>query len=290
MMHKPRREQWVLLLSLMLIWGTSYILIKKALIVYQPLQLAALRMVFSMLCCLPFLPKAIKNISVRDYWKVVATGLLASGVPAFLFAYAMTKTSSAMNGIINSLSPLFTVITGALIWKVAITPRKVAGVFIGLAGAVVLVMGRSGWQLSGDATYALFPMVATLMYGMNSNFIKQHFAYANAIEVTAMAMLFLGGISLPLLFFTDTHQALASPFFWKGTACLFALSFFGTVIGWILYYRLVQQTDALFAASVTYLIPLMAIGWGLVDGEQLEAAQLLGLALILGGVYFVTKK
>lgn len=282
-------QQWLLLGSLTLIWGTSYILMKKALVVYGPLQLAALRMVFSLLCCLPFLPKAFRHISKNDYGKVAIAGLLGSGIPAFLFALAMTRTNSSVNGIINSLSPLFTVISGALFWQISVSGRKLAGVLIGLLGAVVLVMGKSGFHFSVESGFAIFPVIATFCYGLNSNYIKQKLAYAPALEITAMAMLFLGIPSLIILSFTGMDQVMSHPFFYRSTACLFCLALFGTVVGWILYYRLVQRTDALFAASVTYLIPIVAIAWGLLDGERLMPVQLGGMLLILTGVYFVTR-
>ena len=290
MSKKNSLKNWLLLIALTLIWGTSYILIKKSLLVFSPLQTAALRVSISMFCCLPFLPQAFRNIPRQKYLEILVVGLLGSGIPAFLFAFAMTHISSSVNGIINSLSPLFTVLTGFLFWKIAAPYSKFIGVLIGLAGAIVLILAKTGLHFEGELLFALLPVVATFCYGTNSNFVKQNFPSTNALHVTALAMLFIGIPSLLVLLISDIQATFVSPHFLQAFLCLVALALFGTVIGWLLFYKLVQNTDALFASSVTYLIPLVAIAWGIADGEQLLPLHFAGMLLILVGVYFVSKK
>lgn len=289
--EKNNLQNWLLLGALTLIWGSSYILIKKSLIVFSPVEMASLRISLSFLACIPFLFSALKSIPKEKYPYILFVGLFGTGFPAFLFAFAMVHISSSVSGIINSLSPLFTVLTGLLLFGVAVTRTKMLGVLIGFLGALVLVLGKKDVNFKADLFYASLPVLATFCYGLNSNFVKRFFPATNALHVTAIAMTVMGIPALIVLFSTDfvfKMQHAEGALFSFSCVCFLAL--FGTVIAWLLFYKLVQRTDALMAASVTYLIPIVALSWGLADGETLNFIQLLGMLLILAGVYFVGKR
>jgi drug/metabolite transporter (DMT)-like permease len=184
---------------------------------------------------------------------------------------------------------LFTVLTGLLFWQIT-TPRvKLIGVMIGLVGAVVLVFGKGGFTLNGDMAYAILPVIATLFYGINSNYVKKQFPTTNPLHVTSLSIAFIGPPAIAILFCTDFVARLHSPAALQGIGCVSALGFFSTLIGWLIFYRLIQRRDALFAASVTYLVPIIAISWGLLDGESLNIYHGIGMLLILVGVYFVSR-
>jgi len=216
-------------------------------------------------------------------------GVFGSGAPAFLFALSMTKSGSAVNGILNSLSPLWTLVIGYYLFKVSISTQKIIGVVVGFLGALVLVLGKPGSSLQVDVLYSLLPVLATFCYGMSSNLTKQRLQNQNAIYTTAVAMAGMGLPVLAGLFFTDAPAKIMRGEVWLPLLCVAALSIVGTLIAWMLFYRLVQRTDALFAASVTYLIPIVAIAWGVLDGEVLSVMQIGGMLLILAGVYFTTR-
>lgn len=163
------------------------------------------------------------------------------------------------------------------------------GVIIGFTGALVLVLGKPGANFEVDVLYSLLPVVATFCYGMSSNITKQKLQNQNAIYTTALAMAMIGIPAFTGLYFTEAPAKILRGEVWVSLACVATLSIFGTLIAWILFYRLVQRTDALFAASVTYLIPIVAIAWGLFDGEDLSIIQMMGMVLILIGVYFTTR-
>ncbi len=224
----------------------------------------------------------------EKYTTIFLIGLFGSGAPAFLFALSMTKTGSAVNGIINSLSPLWTLIIGYFLFKIEISAQKMFGVIIGFAGAVVLVLGKENADFSIDIVYGLLPVIATFCYGMSTNITKQKLQNQNPIYTTSIAMCMIGIPAIVLLSFTDAPAKIMSGTAYNALLSVVMLSVFGTLIAWMLFYRLVQRTDALFAASVTYLIPVVAITWGLLDGELLSALQVGGMALILTGVYFTT--
>lgn len=288
--EKDDLQNWLLLGILTLIWGTSYILIKKALITFSPVQVAALRISLSFVVCIPFYRAAIKAIPRAKYPHLAFLGVIGIAIPAFLFSFSQTRINSAVSGIINSLSPLFTVLTGLIFWKVNTPRSKLIGVLIGLIGAIVLVFGKSGFHFDGDIAYAIMPVIATLFYGVNSNYVKQHFPGTNPLFVTALSIGFIGLPSIALLFSTDFIARLHGPTALQGFACVSGLAVFGTLAGWLIFYRLIQRRDPLFAASVTYLVPIVAISWGLRDGETLTVFHFIGMALILVGVYFVSKK
>lgn len=178
---------------------------------------------------------------------------------------------------------------GYYLYKVAISAQKVWGVIIGFVGALVLVLGKGTATLQIDVLYSFLPVIATFCYGMSSNLTKQKLQDQNAIYTTALAMASMGLPVLVGLFFTGAPAKIVSGTVWFPFACVAALSIIGTLIAWMLFYRLVQRTDALFAASVTYLIPIVAIGWGVMDNEVLSLIQIAGMALILVGVYFTTR-
>jgi len=257
---------------------------------FGALELACLRISISGLVALPFAIKGLKSIPRQKYLVILLVGIFGSGAPAFLFSISMTKSGSAVNGILNSLSPLWTLVIGYYLFKIDISSQKVLGVIVGFLGALVLVLGKPGASLQVDVLYGLLPVIATFCYGMSSNLTKQKLQNQNAVYTTALAM---SMISLPAyigLYFSEIPEKIIAGNVWFPLACVATLSIFGTLIAWMFFYRLVQRTDALFAASVTYLIPIVAIAWGVLDGEMLSVIQLGGMVLIFVGVYFTTKQ
>jgi drug/metabolite transporter (DMT)-like permease len=283
-------QGWLLLISLTLIWGTSYILMKRILVVYTPMEMASLRIGIAGLVCIPFLGQALKHIPRAKFGKAFFVGAIGSGIPAFLFAYAMSRISSSVGGIINSLSPLFTVLTGLIFWRIHAPGIKVLGIFIGFVGAVVLIFGKHGLEINGDVGYAALPVIATFCYGLNSNYVRQNFPATNSVMLTVLGMTMAGLPALAILFGTDFIHRLHGPGGLQALAYAGILGAFNTVLSNILFYKLIQHSGALFAASVTYLIPIVAIGWGVRDHEGIAAYHFAGLALILVGVYFVSRQ
>jgi drug/metabolite transporter (DMT)-like permease len=283
-------QNWILLLLLTFIWGTSYILIKKGLVAFSPLELATLRISISFLCSLPFAVKAIRTIPRDKYFTVLQIGIFGSGAPAILFAISMTHSGSAVNGILNSLSPIWTLIIGYYLFRIHISSTKILGVVMGFVGALILVLGKTGASLEVDVVYSFLPLIATFCYGMSTNITKQKLQYQSPIYTTSLAMMMIGIPALITLLLTGAPAKITSGLVWLPFIYVCVLSIFGTLIAWMLFYRLVQRTDALFGASVTYLIPIVAISWGILDGEILSLLQLGGMVLILVGVYFTTKQ
>ncbi len=282
---------WLLLLVLTLIWGSSYILIKKGLIYFSPVDLALIRISFSALAVSPFVFSAWKQTPRQILPWVVIIGLSGSGIPAFLFAVSVGKLGSSVSGILNALSPLFTLLLGVLFFQQSAGRSQIAGVLLGLMGAIFLQLknGSGGWQLEWQ--YLLLPLGATCCYGLSANITRYKLAELKPLHATSLAMMAIGvPCLLYLLISGKGMQFMADKQLYNGFGYIALLSVLGTVVAWSLFYKLVQQSDALFAASVTYLIPVVALGWGLADGEWLDWRHAAGLSLILIGVYFVSRK
>jgi drug/metabolite transporter (DMT)-like permease len=286
---------WLLFLTCVCIWGSSFILIKKTLLSFSPGQVTGLRLGSAALAVLPFVGWRIWQGRRRWPWgRVVVAALSGNLIPAFLFPLAQTKLSSATAGTLNGLTPLFTLLLGAAFFGVAVSALAVAGIVVGFAGAVMLVLGNANpgvplWQ-DGAWAYGLLAITASALYGFNVNFVKRYLSHLRAIELTALAM-FISGF--PALFFlllgTDffARLAVADAQVWWSLAAGCTLGAVGTAFALFLFFRLLSLASPLFAASNTYFIPVIALSWGLWDGESLGWHHLWGLLLVLVGVFLV---
>lgn len=281
--------QWVFLIFLAFIWGSSFILMKRGLEVYEHTQVAALRIIISFVFLSPVIIRNFRMIKSDQWIKIMIAGLLGSGIPAFLFTKAQTHISSALSGMLNSLVPLFTVIIGVAFFQMRLVWMKLIGVVIGLTGAFLLLLASQWDGVSmKEALYGSLVVIATICYATNVNFIKTQLASINSINITAFGFLLIGPLSLIYLLSTDFLDRLGTvPNAYEGLMYIAVLSIFGTAIAVILFNMLIKRVSALFASSVTYIIPVFAILWGLYDGESILGSQLVGIAIILTGVYIV---
>ncbi len=282
---------WVLIIILAFIWGSSFILIKKGLDSFTPLQVGTIRISFAFIVMLPF---AIKTLSTvyKMYWKkILIIGFFANFFPAILFAVAETGINSSLAGILNALTPIMTLLAGVLFFSTRIKSLQLLGLVIGFIGSFALSFINSVGGLGEFNHYALFVVLATIMYGFSGNFIKEHLTVIHPVTLTALAMFSVGPLSLILLFSTDFVSRFSfDSGAWISLGYLFLLGAIGTAFALVLFNRLIQRTTAVFASSVTYLIPIMAVVWGILDGENFFALHLVGMGLIIFGVYLVNRR
>ncbi len=285
-----RIEVWVLLTILALIWGSSFILIKKGLEVFTPMQVGTLRISFAFLFLLPVALKNVRKVP-KGKWKIIfITGLIGNFIPALLFAVAVSNLQSSLAGILNALVPLFTFLIAVFFFKFKINTLQVAGMITGLIGSLGLSLVNSKGGLGNMNIYALLIVLATICYALNLNLIKEYLSGMNSIVTTSLAMLSVGPLALVYLFTGDFLDVLSnSNGALEALGFLSLLGIFGTAIGLILYTRLVFNTNAVFASSVTYLIPIVAIFWGVIDNEKIFILHIAGMIMILVGIYLVNK-
>lgn len=280
---------WGLLLVLALIWGSSFILIKKGLMVFSAAEVGALRILFAALVSLPIAVPVLRKLSKRHLWLLLFIGFLGSFIPAFLFAFAETAISSSLTGILNALTPLCVLIVGAVFFGRHITMKSSLGLAIGFTGTLLLILSGNG-KVGGINYYALLVVLAALCYGFNLNIIKEYLSDVRPVTITSVSLLFVGPLSLIyLLFFSDfTTSVVEAGAGWPLIAIIL-LGVVGTTAALILFNKLVQMQSAVFASLVTYLIPVVAVFWGLLDGESLTLLHFAGMVAILGGVYVANR-
>ena len=280
---------WLLLLALVLIWGSSFILIKKALLVYTPMQVGTLRVFAAMLVLLPFAWGQWRRLPRRLWPYLVSVGLLGSLLPSIFFSVAGKHIDSSLSGALNAITPLATLLIGIAFFSRPMAKGKLLGLLLGLGGTLVLVLLRSGGQLDFNA-YAILPLLAAIGYGLNLNVIKTHLQTVSPTVLTALSLLTVGPWAGIYLFTTDFTTRLAqAENALPALGYVLILGVLGTAIALVLLNRLLQIAEPVFASSTTYLIPLVALLWGVGDGEPLLLAHLLGLSAILLGVFLVNR-
>lgn len=292
MQESNRGNAIVLLIILTLIWGTSFILIKLGLKVFAPNEVGALRVTAAGLFLLPAALVRIKELTKDHYWKLFLSGMMGIFIPAFLFATAQTRMDSSVAGMLNTLTPIFTLIVGSVIFKIKFRTLAVIGIMLGFVGAIVLMFARSGGELGSINAFALLIVIACIFYASNLNFIKYKITDLNALTITSTSVLLISPLAIVyLLAFTDfTTKLNTVDGAWKACGFVVLLGVMSTAIATFLFNRLVKISTPLFASSVTYLMPIVAVGWGLLDGESLGLGHFIGMAAVIAGVYLANRK
>ncbi len=292
-MNKTRLEskswQWITLLFLSLIWGSSFILMKRGLESYTNTQVAAFRLFFSFVFLLPFTVRHVKVIRKDNLRSLLIVGFIGFAIPAFLFTKAQTHLDSSLAGILNSLTPLFTLIMGIILYRSTARLMNVLGLLIGLAGALGLMWNGDMHVLKGINHSALYVVAATICYGINVNEVKYKLARLSSAQITSLSFLFTGPLAGAYLLSTDLQAAFQTPGHLLNLGYIAILALCSSVIAVFVFNYLIKYTSPLFAASVTYIIPLFAVMWGVIDGEAIGLLQILWIGVILLGVYLVNK-
>jgi drug/metabolite transporter (DMT)-like permease len=292
MKDSPSTIAILLLLLLSLIWGTSYILIKQGLKVFDPDEVGALRVAVASLFLLPVAITRVKELKQSEYWKLFASGMMGIFIPAFLFATAQTQIDSSVAGILNSLTPLFTMIIGSLIFKQKFGMLPIIGILLGFGGVMILVFNRSGGNIGQVNFYALLIVIACFLYAANINLIKFKISVLPSITITSVSILFIGPLAvIYLLAFTDFTQKFSThPEAWRALGFIALLGLMSTAIAILILNKLVKLTSPMFVSSVNYIVPIVSVMWGVLDGEKLGASHFVGMAAIIGGVYLANYK
>jgi drug/metabolite transporter (DMT)-like permease len=282
----------ILLILLSLIWGTSFILMKRGLVAFSPGEVGAIRVVAAAIFLLPFAVTRLKELKVADYGKLFFSGMMGIFIPAFLFATAQTRMDSAITGILNSLTPICVLIIGSLFFRQQFRTRSLLGIFIGLAGTVILIVARKGGEIGGMNVYGMLVVLACICYGVNVNFIKFKLPALKSLTITSVAVLLIGPLALLyLLAFTSFTTTLQNhPNALSSLGYLVLLGVMSTSIATLLFNRLIKISTPLFASSSTYIIPIVAVMWGLLDGEELGLGHFIGMVAIIAGVYIANKR
>jgi len=274
----------------MLVWGSSFILIKRSLDYFSATEVGLLRVVITFLFLLPIALIKISKIDKKHRNYLIISGIIGSLIPSFMFAIAQTQINSFLAGTLNSLTPLFTLFMGLAFFKLKAKWFNILGVIIGLFGALGLIFASSnnlGFAI--NIKYSSLILIATICYAFNVNFIKIYLKQLDSLTITALTFFYIGIPStIYVLAFTDIptkllHEEEAL----IGFGYVSILAVFGTGIALIVFNKLIKMSSPVFASSVTYIIPIVAIIWGIIDGEIFKQIYIAWFALILIGVLLV---
>ena len=285
-------KKWIYLIALSLIWGSSFILIKKSLLGLSPLQVGSLRIVFSSIIIFLIAFNRISNIP-KNKWKWIAiSAIIGTFFPAFLFAFAETQIDSAVASILNSLVPMNTVLIGFAVFKISTTKTQSLGVLIGFIGTCTLII--SGAELNPDQNYMYSGLViiCSILYAINVNLIKKYLFDVNAVSIAAGQFVVIFIPSITVLYYSGFFnlEFTDNDLLYDSLTYVLLLSFFGTAMAKILFNRLIQISSPVFASSVTYSMLIVSVVWGVLDGELFNFYQAVATILIIIGVYLSNKK
>lgn len=283
-----RAINWSIFLLLSLTWGSSFILMKIGMEALSPYQVASLRLFSAGIALIPFFVKYIRQTPLNKIPIIILSGILGNLIPAYLFCIAETRIDSALAGILNGLVPLMSLLAGFFLFRAPIVKQQLLGIFIGLLGVVLLFVVKG--VDTGYWYYGLWIVLATICYGVNIAIVHYHLKGYSSLQLGSIALFFCAIFALPVLIFTGFFPLLSGPAVpWRSLAASITLGVFGSGIASVLFYILINKAGALFASMVTYALPIVAIGWGLLAGERISFLQVLCLGVILAGVYIVNK-
>jgi drug/metabolite transporter (DMT)-like permease len=281
-------ERWFYLAFLSMVWGSSYILIKTGLLAFGYLQAASLRLMAAGLICLPFGIYFVQKIPKGKIPMVVLSGLLSMALPSYLFCIAQEKVPSSIAGILVALTPVWTLLFATLFFRSTCSKNQLLGLLLGLAGSVALNHGTTASEsISG---YVFFIVLATMCYGLNANLVKRFLHDVHPLYLTTVGVTFNGVLAFVLAFLPDSGPYRFDEELLPSLIALVALGIFSTALAQFIHNRMIQVSSPLFASSVTYLIPVVAIGWGTMDGEPLTIFHVVATAGIMMSVYLIRQE
>jgi len=285
-----KQLKWFYLITLAIIWGSSFILIKRGLVGLTPIQLGSLRIIFAAIFLLLIGFKSLAIIPLQQWKYIALTATLGTFIPAFLFSIAQTQIDSSVSAILNSLTPLNTMILGGIAFGLSFKRAQIFGVIIGLIGTFLLIINGAIHHPEQNYYYAILIIIASICYATNVNLIKKYLSDLSPLSISTGNFLVLLLPALVMLFFSGFFDVIAVDSLKHLVLFIMILGVVGTGIANILFFKTIQISSPVFATSVTYLIPIVAFSWGLLDGEMLTPVQFLGAFIILVGVYLSAKK
>jgi len=292
-----KTKSWFLLILLAIIWGSSFILMNKAMFIDNnkdyPLltanEVGGLRILISGFVILFVFFRHIKTAFSKHTIFLILVGILGNFGPALLFTHAQQTLSSSLTGILNSLVPIFSVIVATLVFKHKISTKAIGGILIGLVGTVFLIY----FSNNGNGDIELIPILmvvsATVCYAFSLNIIKNKLTEVSSFAITSISLVFMIIPSLITLGFTDVIDKVSNPIYYPAIGYTALLAVVGTAIALVIFNELIKLTTSVFASSVTYLIPVVAILWGLYFNEPISWG-ISFATLIIVGVVIVKKE
>lgn len=278
-----KKSNWLLLLLVSFIWGSPYILREIALKSFSHDQVAAFQVFLSFLLFLPLIFKNFKKLGKDNIIPLILSGLTGNIGPSYFFAKAQTLISSSIAGMLTAMLPTITLLMAILLFKNKTNIKIIGGILLGFTGTLIIIFSGE----SHGTTHLLgifYVFMAMVSVATSINLISFALPKLTGTEIASLAFLFVGPMAGTYLVFTDLSAPLAAENF-TNSALMLSLLALLTFAGVIFYNRLIKQSSHVFAASIAYLIPIVAIFWGIViGGDQITLAQIASIIIILVGV------
>ena len=282
---------WIILIILSVIWGSSFILIKRGLDAFSFEQVATLRIFIASIFLAVLGRKFYTSIPIKKLWPIFCTGVIGNGIPPFLFSKAQTYVDSGIVGVLNVLTPLFTILIGILFYNLKVKIINYLGVVLGIIGTVYLLTPQSEQLNDKTLYYSIIAILGTVCYGWSANILKAHLEDLNSIQITTISFTFIGPWAGIYLFSSNFLEIMQShPKALTSLGSIAILAIMSSAIAVIAFNKLIKMTGPLFATSCTYIIPIIAIIWGISDKEIIAMHHIIGFIIILSGVYLVNKR
>lgn len=287
---QPRALNWLIFVILSLIWGSSFILMKHGLEELNAFQVASIRIISAGIVLLPYSIKAFKIIPLKKLPLIALSGMLGNLLPAYLFCMAEEQIDSGLAGVLNALTPIFTIIIAFLVFKSRTPAIKVLGIIIAFGGSLLLFLSQPNFKQEPHTVSVLLVVLATIMYGSNVNLVSRYLSAYSSPQLVGVA-LFINAIPavIVLIFSGFFKMKLSEGFMYSGLSSV-VLGVFGTALASILFYRLIQRAGIVFSSMVTYAMPFVALAWGYLYGEKIGLFQAISMLVILIGVYLANWK
>ena len=279
---------WLAIIGLAFIWGSSFILVKKSLLAYSAMQVGALRIFSATLFFVPFFIQRRKHFLPGQWKYLLIAGLTGNMLPAILFSVAGQHLSSALSGMLNAFTPLFALIIGILFYAQKTNWKQIMGIILGLIGCIGLLVAGKGFTLDFNI-HALWVVLATLLYGINMHIVKTHLSNLHPLTSTSGIFMMIGPIALSLLALSGFFSVpMDEAHVWPLISGI-GLGLLGSAIGMLVFNQIIKWTSAVIASSVTYMIPIVALAWGTLDGESIYLSQITFMIILLLGIYGINK-
>lgn len=284
--------KWLYLIVLSLVWGSSFILIKKALLGLTPIQIGSLRIVIAAVFLLLIGFRRLKKIKKNEWKWIIASGVLGTFIPSFLFPLAQTEIDSSISSVLNTITPLMTLVFGFFIFSISFTRSQLLGLVIGFFGAILLIVQGAEVNPNQNYLYTLFILAATVCYALNLNLIKTRLQEVSSLAIAVGCFSFLLVPAFLVLLNTGffSEEVFFSPTTSLSILYVTFLGIFGTALALLFFNKLIQISSPVFSSSVTYFLPIVALFWGVLDGETLSLTQIMAAILILLGVVLANRK
>ncbi len=284
-----KSNQWLTLIFLSLIWGTSFILIKKGLTVYSDIQIAGLRMFSAFIAILPFIPKAIKKIKLKHLPFLLFIAIIGNGLTAFLFALSQKHINSSVAGMLNAITPITTFLIGFIFYKTRTTYLKIIGLSVGLVGTIMLLNTSNNVSVNNEYIYMALLILASSLYSTNVNMVKFNLKELDGFTISVITFAIIGPIGGIIYFSSNLSTIVHQANFGYATFYIVLLGLLSSVLATVIFNILIKYSSTIFASTVTYLIPIVAIAWGIFDKETVSVTQFSSVIIIIAGIYLVNK-